>query len=63
MLPILATREQLTRGKQMVACPYCTAKFASMPELERKWIERHIERSHVARVARIDSVEFEPKAA
>lgn len=47
----------------MVACPYCTAKFAAMPELERKWIERHIERSHVARVARIDGVEFEPKAA
>ena len=47
----------------MVACPYCTAKFSSMPELERRWIERHIERSHLARVARVDSIEFGPKAA
>ena len=63
MLPILSTRNQLPRGKRMVACPYCTAKFSSMPELERRWIERHIERSHLARVARVDSIEFGPKAA
>jgi len=47
----------------MVACPYCTAKFASMPELERKWIDRHIERSHVRRVARVDAADREPRAA
>ncbi len=47
----------------MVACPYCTAKFASMPELERSWIERHIDRSHAARVAQVDAIRFEPRAA
>lgn len=47
----------------MVACPYCTAKFTSMPDLERKWIGRHIARSHLARVSRMDAVEIEPKAA
>lgn len=47
----------------MVACPYCTAKFTSMPELERKWIDRHIERSHAARVARVEAMERAPKAA
>ncbi|MGH7754053.1 MAG: hypothetical protein ACREN5_14700 [Gemmatimonadales bacterium] len=30
----------------MVACPQCTAKFASASEIEARWLEAHQARFH-----------------
>jgi len=30
----------------MVACPQCTARFASKAELEREWYLKHLDRAH-----------------
>lgn len=31
---------------QMVACPQCTAKFASAAEIEAQWLDAHVARFH-----------------
>ena len=31
---------------RMVACPQCTAKFASTAEIEAQWLETHLARFH-----------------
>ena len=36
----------------MVACPQCTAKFASAAEVEVEWLETHLARFHGLRRAR-----------
>ena len=45
----------------MVTCPTCAAKFASIPELERRWLERHIARTHESRIRHVEPAE--PRAA
>ncbi|MEX0782911.1 MAG: hypothetical protein WD557_09690 [Dehalococcoidia bacterium] len=30
----------------MVACPQCTAKFASAAEIEARWLDAHLARFH-----------------
>ena len=30
----------------MVACPFCAARFAATPEIEKQWYERHLSRAH-----------------
>jgi hypothetical protein len=48
----------------MVACPHCAARFSASPEIERQWLERHVQRSHGAgRVARVDATDASSSAA
>ncbi len=35
----------------MTACPRCDARFTGAPDIERQWIERHVSRHGVARLA------------
>ena len=45
----------------MVACPNCPARFASTREIEREWMEKHLQRSHGdQRITRFGSSRFLP---
>ena len=35
----------------MTACPRCDARFTGAPDIERQWMERHVSRHGVTRLA------------
>src|SRR5437899_2895903 len=46
----VAARRMIT----VVACPQCAARFASSSDIEREWMQKHMERSHgPGRIARV----------
>jgi hypothetical protein len=44
----------------MVACEQCAARFAASKEIEREWMQKHVERAHgeqrISRLARRDQL-------
>jgi hypothetical protein len=59
LAPFGAAKTNERRDIKVVACPQCAARFASSQDIEREWMQKHMERSHgPGRIARLGQSRF-----